>query len=147
MSTELPRHTDDKLLKMEEQRNRAVAAGSVGLALLHYNEFIQLSCMHQGEPLMNTANADARFLGATGLATEAGEVLDQFKKAIWHKGERGEVFAQEREDKIMEETGDVAWYFFLLLAKSGWTLDQIIVANMDKLIARERSKMTAAANG
>ena len=140
MSKEMPAHTPAKLATLQRLRGAAAEAGSLGLALLYYSEFVTTSSMHQGTPLMATPEADERFLAAVGCSSEGGEILDQFKKAIWHKGERGQKFDDAREDAIQKEAGDLFWYFILLLEKSGWTLDDIIFSNMDKLIQREIDK-------
>lgn len=145
MSKELPVHGPEKLARLQDLRRQAASAGSLGLALLYYSDFVQTSSMHQGELMLETQEADERFLGAVGLASESGEVLDQFKKAIWHKGERGQIFAADREDAILKELGDVFWYLTLLLARSNLTIDQVIFGNMDKLIQREMDKLAAGA--
>ncbi len=141
MSKEMPAHTPTKLATLQSLRSRAAHADSLGLAMMYYTEFVTTSSTHQGTPLMGTPAADERFLAAVGCSSEGGEILDQFKKAIWHKGERGQCFTTEREVAIEKEAGDLFWYFTLLLEKSGWTLDRIMFSNMDKLIQRELDKV------
>lgn len=68
-------------------------------------------------------------MGSMGLSGEAGEVLEIFKKYIFH----GHKFDR---DKYVKEMGDVYWYFTFLNKVTGVTLDEIMETNISKLRAR-----------
>ena len=66
---------------------------------------------------------------AVGIAGEAGEVLDAVKKT-WIYGKE-----LDREN-ILEEAGDLLFYITALLTENGFTLDEAMQANIDKLARR-----------
>lgn len=67
--------------------------------------------------------------GALGLAGEGGEVADLVKK--WEF--QGHPLTPE---KLVEELGDVLWYVALISNGLGFTLSQVMEANLAKLAAR-----------
>lgn len=67
--------------------------------------------------------------GCFGLAGESGEVLDIVKKWIFH--ENGLDI-----DHLKKELGDVMWYVAMICESAGFTLDEIMKMNIDKLKAR-----------
>jgi NTP pyrophosphatase (non-canonical NTP hydrolase) len=68
-------------------------------------------------------------LGALGLAGETGEVIDMIKKRVF----QGHAIDQE---KLRDELGDVLWYFMLICHTMGYSLDEIMVCNVEKLRKR-----------
>ncbi len=66
---------------------------------------------------------------AIGLTGEAGEVADLVKKGIFH---------QQGIDrtKMKKELGDVLWYLSALCTEFGFTLEEVMQQNVDKLKAR-----------
>lgn len=66
---------------------------------------------------------------ALGLAGEAGEVVDDIKKRIFH----GREVPMEH---TAEELGDVLWYVANIATQCGFSLDDIIQQNVDKLQKR-----------
>jgi NTP pyrophosphatase (non-canonical NTP hydrolase) len=66
---------------------------------------------------------------ALGLAGEAGEVCDLIKKNAFHEK------PYKRED-LQKELGDVLWYLFAMIDHTGFTPEEIMRANIDKLRAR-----------
>jgi NTP pyrophosphatase (non-canonical NTP hydrolase) len=72
---------------------------------------------------------DKLTIGALGLAGESGEVNDAIKK--W-------LFAGHGLDAphLLEEMGDVLWYMALICSAFGWTLDDAIKMNIEKLHKR-----------
>lgn len=66
---------------------------------------------------------------ATGLAGEAGEVVDYIKKAIFH---------QHGLDipTLVDELGDVMWYVAAICTTLGIDLEDVMHRNIDKLKAR-----------
>ena len=67
--------------------------------------------------------------GALGLCGEAGEVADIIKKSTF----QGHKLDTEH---IAEELGDVAWYLAITAAAIGVNFDEILSANVDKLMKR-----------
>lgn len=70
----------------------------------------------------------------TGLFGESGEVAEKIKKNITHNHPR---FTNE---DIAKELGDVVWYTVMLAVMHGYTLDEIINLNIEKLQARMEQK-------
>lgn len=70
---------------------------------------------------------------ALGLAGEAGEVVDDIKKRIFH----GREVPMEH---TAEELGDVLWYVANIATQCGFSLDDIIQQNVDKLTSRYPEK-------
>lgn len=72
---------------------------------------------------------------ALGLAGEAGEVADLFKKVIFHKHDLD-------LDKVKKELGDVAWYLAVLSDEVGLSLSDVMETNLAKLKARYPDKFS-----
>ena len=72
-----------------------------------------------------------------GLAGEAGEFVDEYKKVVGH----GHPFD---EDKLKKELGDVAWYVAELCTAHGWCMEEVLAANIEKLRVRYPEKFTTA---
>lgn len=66
---------------------------------------------------------------ALGLTGEAGEVADIIKKRVGH-GHPLDSY------EVMKELGDVLWYLAVLSHRIGCSLEQVAVANVEKLKAR-----------
>jgi hypothetical protein len=76
---------------------------------------------------------------ALGLAGEGGEFVDLVKKIVRDFGydaHLGELAAPLRL-RLIDELGDVRWYFTQLQTLLGITDDQLMQVNMNKLKARE----------
>jgi len=73
--------------------------------------------------------------GILGIATEAGELLDALKKAIFYGKPLDLV-------NIKEEIGDAMWYIALICKANGWTFEEIQQQNIAKLKARYPDKFT-----
>ena len=86
-----------------------------------YPHFVDQSCKLQGR--------DRQFLAALGLVGEAGEVAEIWKKHLLH----GDPLDEEA---LLLGMGDVLWYFTLMCIDAGFTLEEIMEANMKKLRAR-----------
>lgn len=67
--------------------------------------------------------------GCLGLAGESGEVLDMVKKWVFHEKDLD-------KDHLKKELGDVMWYVAMLCESFGFSLDEILQMNVDKLKAR-----------
>lgn len=67
------------------------------------------------------------------LVGVAGEVANQVKKM--YRDDKG-IMTPERREAIKDELGDVFWYLCNACTDLGLTLDEVVQANEDKLIAR-----------
>lgn len=66
---------------------------------------------------------------ALGLSGEVGELNDMLKKHIFHESELEKVH-------FKKEIGDICWYVALMCESAGFSLDEIMQINIDKLKAR-----------
>lgn len=64
-----------------------------------------------------------------GIAGEAGELIDNIKKAIYHQKVIPDV-------ELQKELGDLLWYIALLCDSKGWNMNDIARLNVEKLIKR-----------
>lgn len=79
-------------------------------------------------------NKDKNFIYPTlGLAGEAGEVAEKIKKIL---RDDGGVISEEKRREIKKELGDVLWYVAQIATEINLSLDEIAVANIDKLFSR-----------
>lgn len=67
--------------------------------------------------------------GLFGLSGEVGELTDMVKKWIFHNKSFDITHAQK-------ELGDVMWYIAMTCESFGWSLDEIMQMNIDKLKKR-----------
>jgi hypothetical protein len=71
-----------------------------------------------------------------GLGGEAGEATEHFKKVVRdYDGDFAAYPAHKRSEALLEY-GDALHYLLKQAAQFGFTLDHIMMANMDKLDAR-----------
>lgn len=70
-----------------------------------------------------------------GLAGEAGETADKFKKIIRDKG--GRISATDRGE-IIKELGDVLWYTSAIATYLEVPFDEVAQLNLKKLEARAK---------
>ena len=83
----------------------------------------------------------ARFDNAvTGLAGEAGEVADVWKKIKF----MGLEYNDETRDKLVKELGDVCWYMMSAATALGVPLEEIINQNIEKLKSRHPHGFSSA---
>jgi len=80
------------------------------------------------EPLME------KTIWAMGVAGEAGEVVEKWKKIVAYKG--GET-TQEDLDELAKELGDVVWYIAVMAHSLGYSFDDIMARNVEKLKSRK----------
>jgi NTP pyrophosphatase (non-canonical NTP hydrolase) len=66
---------------------------------------------------------------AVGLSGEAGEVLEIFKKHVYHNKPLDNA-------KVLDEAGDVCFYLTALLDAAGYTIEDAMRVNVAKLSAR-----------
>ena len=76
------------------------------------------------------------------MASEAGEVAGKMKKVIRDKGG---IIDEETKKELASEIGDVLWYVSQLSAELGLSLDEVALANIDKLKSRQqRGKLSGS---
>lgn len=73
---------------------------------------------------------------ALGLMGEGGEYIDLVKKIIFHQLPIAGQAGHENNMKLKKELGDVAYYLAVNCLLWGWTLEEILEANQEKLDAR-----------
>lgn len=78
-----------------------------------------------------------------GLGGEGGEILNKLKKVLRDKGG---VFDDEVKLQLMDEASDVLWYVTALAQELGFTLDQVMEHNIQKLMGR-RERGTLSGSG
>ena len=66
-----------------------------------------------------------------GLLAEAGEVAGVFQKLM-----RGDYTPQEAMARLYRELGDVLWHIAEVASDNGWSLEEIMKDNIDKLESR-----------
>lgn len=79
--------------------------------------------------LTDSADIGGILNACLGLSGEVGEFNDMIKKWIFHEKDFDEIHA-------MKELGDIMWYVALMCDSFGWSLDEIMEMNVDKLKAR-----------
>ena len=72
---------------------------------------------------------------AMGIGTEAGEMLDAFKRKIFYGKELDTV-------NVKEELGDLMWYMAILMRELDLDFEEVLQLNIDKLKARFPDKFT-----
>lgn len=80
---------------------------------------------------------------ALGLCGEAGEVAEKVKKL--YRDQQGEV-TDEFKAAVKKELGDVLWYLTAMANELNMSLEEIMLTNYNKLIAR-RETNTLHGNG
>jgi NTP pyrophosphatase (non-canonical NTP hydrolase) len=83
-------------------------------------------------PNAGEGNADAINYAIVGLAGEVGSIQNKWKKYL-----RGDVPLEEILPLIIEEAGDVLWYWARLCLEAGQSGDMVAQANLQKLIDRK----------
>lgn len=86
------------------------------------------------EPLMQ------KTIWAMGVVGEAGEVVEKWKKIVAYK--QGKT-SQADLDELAKELGDVVWYIAVMAHSLGYSFDDIMQRNVEKLKSRkERGVIT-----
>lgn len=74
---------------------------------------------------------------ALGLAGESGEIAEKVKKWLrGDAGQAGDAYMKLRQDLLLE-MGDPLWYIASLADDLGFTLQEVIDANVSKLTSRK----------
>ncbi len=80
------------------------------------------------EPLM------AKTIWAMGVAGEAGEVVEKWKKIVAYKDG---VVTDEDKAELAKELGDVVWYIAVLAHELGLSFEEVMQVNVEKLKSRQ----------
>ncbi len=88
------------------------------------------------EPLME------RTIWAMGVAGEAGEVVEKWKKIVAYK--EGKVSDEDLQE-LGKELGDVVWYIAVMAHSLGLSFDEIMQRNLTKLQSRKARGVIAGA--
>lgn len=85
------------------------------------------------DPLMD------KTIWAMGIAGEAGEVLEKWKKIVAYKD--GKISEEDRQE-IKKELGDVVWYVAMMAYSLDLSLDEVMELNLAKLADRKKRGVT-----
>ena len=99
-----------------------------------YFEFVKANCSTSQRPFQDQVTH-----ASMGLSGEAGEVLEWHKKKIFH----GRNMTQEA---LVEELGDVFYYYARLLNLYGVSLDEVLEKNVVKINNRKATRTGAWEN-
>lgn len=80
------------------------------------------------DPLMD------KTIWAMGIAGEAGEVLEKWKKIVAYKD--GQILPEDVAE-LKKELGDVVWYIAVLADSLGLSFEAVMQLNVDKLKSRK----------
>ena len=72
---------------------------------------------------------------AMGVAGEAGEVVEKWKKIVAYK--EGKI-SEEDLGELGKELGDVVWYIAVMANSLGFSFDDIMQKNLAKLKSRKQ---------
>ncbi len=99
------------------------------------SEYLQLS--ERTESMHSSFHSlDPRTIhGVIGLAGESGELLDNIKKTIFYG-------MPPDKKNLKEEVGDSLWYIAQICRAEGWTIEELMSENIDKLFLRYPESFT-----
>src|SRR5882672_5319938 len=69
-----------------------------------------------------------------GVAGEAGEVLEKWKKIVAYKDG---VITEEAKAELGKELADVVWYIAVMAERLGLSFDELMEQNLAKLASRK----------
>ncbi len=102
---------------------------------MELKEFESLSAITES-PMFSSEKLKVGTLhGIVGISTEAGEILDAAKKAMFY-GVKPDL------KNIREELGDLMWYIMCVVRSEGWDLEDIMQENINKLSERYPEQFT-----
>ena len=70
-----------------------------------------------------------------GIAGEAGEVIEKWKKIVAYKD--GQISKEDKED-LKKELCDIVWYIAVLAHSIGLSFEDIVQLNVKKLADRKK---------
>jgi len=93
-----------------------------------YQKQALTTAVNSYEPLM------AKTIWAMGVAGEAGEVVEKWKKIVAYKD--GVVTAEDKAE-LAKELGDVVWYIAVFASELGLSFEDVMQVNVEKLKSRK----------
>lgn len=99
---------------------------------INYQKFVNTSCK---------SYVNKNYL-VVAINEEAGEIAGWHKKMVLKKGKNLKKGKLTKQD-LKEEVGDVLFYLTRLAKLYGWSLEDVMQANVEKLVAEEEEKKNA----
>lgn len=99
---------------------------------MNFNEYQKkalTTAIFNKDPLMD------KTIWAMGIAGEAGEVLEKWKKIVAYND--GNI-TDEDVQRIKKELGDVVWYVALMAHSLDLSLEEVMQLNVEKLADRKK---------
>jgi NTP pyrophosphatase (non-canonical NTP hydrolase) len=84
------------------------------------------------DPLMD------KTIWAMGIAGEAGEVVEKWKKIVAYKAGK---ISEEDLGELKKELGDVVWYVAVMAESLGLSFEEVIQLNVKKLQDRKKRRV------
>lgn len=94
-----------------------------------YQKIALTTALKHPDPLMD------KTIMAMGVAGEAGEVVEKWKKVVAYKDG---VISNEEKEEFSKELADVVWYIAVLADRLGLSFDKIMQINVKKLADRKK---------
>jgi len=94
----------------------------------NYQKQALTTAISHPDPLMD------KTIWAMGIAGEAGELLEKWKKIVAYKDG---IITDEDLLGIKKELGDVLWYIAVLADSLDISLDEVVGLNLEKLASRK----------
>ncbi len=94
-----------------------------------YQQKAMKTAVNDYEPLME------KTIWAMGVAGEAGEVVEKWKKIVAYK--EGKI-SDDDLTELAKELGDVVWYIAVFAHSLGLTFDDVMQRNLQKLADRQK---------
>ncbi len=101
-----------------------------------YQKQALVTAVNTYDPMM------AKTIWAMGVAGEAGEVIEKWKKIIAYKDG---VISDEDQAELAKELGDVVWYIAVFAHELGLSLDDVMQRNLTKLADRQQRSVIKGA--
>lgn len=102
----------------------------IWVKLMDFTEYQKLT----GETAIYPGRGNNYTYPVLGLAGEAGEVAEKFKKLLRDKGG---VIDDEFRATVKKELGDVLWYVSAISSELDLSMDDVAQANIEKLFGRK----------
>ncbi len=95
------------------------------------NEY-QKMCLKTASNVAMSSTDNLLLQGVMGMCGEAGEAIDIVKKTIF----QGHPLDEKAKEHLAKEIGDVLWYAATAAYAIGWTFEDVMLMNLNKLSAR-----------
>lgn len=137
-----PEHEQDVMVLIQQRRNLQKALKNLSVETVNpenYQVIIEKFDLYPQSVdrlVMETAIPDLKdnvvtLLHYIGLSGEVGELGEKIKKSV-----RDNYKIEQKDPAIAKELGDIAWYLFRLVSDYGFSMNEILQMNYDKLSKR-----------